>query len=81
MRVSDLVAPRALVPGGEHAAVILLGGEHLVARLEVEAVLGNLQRLAGIAVMAISSGSAPNSCAGRRVVSTFRSVCRGGRPA
>lgn len=44
-----LVAARALIPGGEHAAVVLLGRQHFVAGREVEAVLGNLQRLAGIA--------------------------------
>src|SRR5207247_6172027 len=45
----DLVPPRALVPGGEHAAVVLLGGDDLVARLEVEAVLRDLKRLARVA--------------------------------
>ena len=45
----DLVAPRALVPRGQHAAVVLLGGDDLVARLEVEADLRDLQRLAGVA--------------------------------
>ena len=45
----DLLAPHALIPGGEHAAVVLLGGEHLVAGLEVDAVLRDLQRLARVA--------------------------------
>ena len=39
----------ALVPGGQHARVILLGRDDLVAGLEVEAVLGDLQGLAGAA--------------------------------
>jgi hypothetical protein len=45
----DLLAPRALIPRRQHAAVVLLGGQHLVAGLEVEAVLRDLQRLARIA--------------------------------
>ena len=45
----DLVAARALVPRRQHAAVILLGGHDLVAGLEVEAVLRDLQRLARVA--------------------------------
>ena len=45
----DPVALLALLPGVEHAAVVLVGGEHLVAGREVEAELRDLQRLAGVA--------------------------------
>ena len=45
----DLVAPRALIPRRQHAAVVLLGGDDLIAGLEVDAVLRDLQRLAGVA--------------------------------
>ena len=33
----DPVAARALVPGGDHPRVVLVGDDHLVAALEVEA--------------------------------------------
>ena len=48
-RERNLVAPDALVPRRQHAGVVLLGRDDLVARLEVDAVLKNLQRLARVA--------------------------------
>ena len=45
----DLVAPHALVPRRQHARVVLLGRQHFVARLHVDAVLRDLHRLAGVA--------------------------------
>ena len=41
--------PRALVPCGEHATVILVGGQDLVTSLEIEAELCDFQGLTGIA--------------------------------
>ncbi len=48
-RQLDLVAAHPLVPGRQHASVVLLGREDLVAGLQVDAVLRDLERLAGIA--------------------------------
>jgi hypothetical protein len=45
----DAVAALALAPGGEHARVVVRGGEDLVARLQVEPELHGLERLAGVA--------------------------------
>ena len=45
----DAVAAHALIPGVEHAAVVLVGRDDLVARLQVDAELRDLQRLAGVA--------------------------------
>jgi len=44
----DLLPAGALVPRGQHAAVVLFGGHDLVARIEIDAVLRDLQRLAGV---------------------------------
>jgi hypothetical protein len=44
----DAFAARPLIPGREHAAVVLLGGQHLVAGLEVDAVLRDLEGFARI---------------------------------
>ena len=44
----DPVAPLALLPRGDHAGIILVRGQHLVARLEVEAHDADLQRFAGV---------------------------------
>src|SRR5262249_24041823 len=41
----DLVAARLLIPGCQHAGVILLGHDDFIAGLQVDAVLRNLQRL------------------------------------
>ena len=49
LRDLDSIASRALVPGREHAAVILVGGHHLVAGLEVDAELRGLQRFTRVA--------------------------------
>ena len=44
----DAVAPDPLVPGGQHPAVILIGDDHLVAGLEVEAENHRLIGLGGV---------------------------------
>ena len=45
----DPVAARALLPGVEHAAVVLVGRDDLVAGLQVDSELRDLQRFAGVA--------------------------------
>ena len=45
----DLVPPLALLPGGDHPRIIVGRGQDLVARLEVEAELTDLQPLRGVA--------------------------------
>ena len=55
----DPLAPHALVPGRQHAGVVLLGRDHFVAGLEVDPVLGDLQRLAGAARQRHLFGFAP----------------------
>src|SRR5262245_29509073 len=45
----DLVAPRALVPSRQHAGVVLFGRDNFIARLQVDAHLGDLKRFASIA--------------------------------
>ena len=45
----DAVAAGALIPGVEHAPVVLVGGDDLVAGLEVDSELRDLQRFAGVA--------------------------------
>jgi len=45
----DFFAALALLPGGDHAGIVLRGGEDLVAGSEVDAKLGDLQRFAGVA--------------------------------
>ena len=42
-------AALTLAPGAQHARVVVGGGEHLVARLQVEAELDGLEALAGVA--------------------------------
>ena len=49
LRQLDAVAADALFPGVEHPPVILVGRDDLVARLEVDAELRDLQRLARVA--------------------------------
>ena len=49
LRQLDAVAPDALLPRVEHPAVVLVGRHDLVAGLEVDAELRDLQRLAGVA--------------------------------
>src|SRR5439155_23592120 len=48
-RYLDLVAPLPLVPRRQHARVILIRRDDLVAGLQVDAVLHDLQRLARVA--------------------------------
>ena len=43
------VAALALLPGGDHARIILIGGDDLVAGFQLHAELDNLERLAGVA--------------------------------
>ena len=45
----DAVAPLPLAEGHQHARIILVGGQDLVAGLEVDAVLHDLVGLAGVA--------------------------------
>ena len=45
----DAVAAYALLPGVEHAPVVLIRRQHFVARLEIDAELRDLQRFAGVA--------------------------------
>ena len=45
----DAFAALALGEGGEHARIVLVGGEDLVAALEIDAVLRVLQGFAGVA--------------------------------
>ena len=57
----DAVAAFALLPGGDHARVILIGGEHFVARLQAPCrVERSPAPSLALRVMAISSGSQPN---------------------
>ncbi len=42
----DVIAPHPLVPRRQHTGVVLLGRDHLIASLQVDPVLYNLQRLA-----------------------------------
>ena len=60
LRQRDPVAPHALLPRVEHAAVILVRRDHLVARLQIEAELRDLQCLARIArdgeLLGVASG-------------------------
>ena len=49
LRQADPVAAHALFPGVEHAPVVLVGGDHLVAGAEIDAELRDLQGLAGVA--------------------------------
>ena len=46
---NDLVAACALVPRVQHPGVVLIRGDDLVARREVDPQLGDLQRLARVA--------------------------------
>jgi len=62
----DAVAAHPLLPRREHARVVLVGGQHLVARLEVEAELAICSDSLALRVMANSSGSQPNSRASSR---------------
>ncbi len=45
----DAVPASALIPGVEHAAVVLVGRDDLVAGFQVDSELGDLERLAGVA--------------------------------
>ena len=45
----DALAAGALVPGGEHPAVVLVGDDHLVAALQVDAEDQGLHPLGGVA--------------------------------
>src|SRR5262245_36500646 len=45
----DPFAPLALPPRGEHSRVILVGGQNLVARFQIQPELADFQRLAGVA--------------------------------
>jgi hypothetical protein len=45
----DALAPLALAERGQRSRVVLVGGEHLVARLQIEPEQDRLQRLAGVA--------------------------------
>ena len=45
----DPVASLALLPGRDHARIILIRGDHFVAALQVQAQLHDLERLAGVA--------------------------------
>jgi hypothetical protein len=49
LRQPDPVAADALAPCLQPARVILVRRQHFVARLQVQAELGNLERLAGVA--------------------------------
>ena len=45
----DAVPPHPLIPRGEHPRIVLLGRDDLVAGLQVDAVLRDLERLARVA--------------------------------
>src|ERR1700679_456155 len=45
----DSVTALALLPGGDHAAVILIGGDHFIAGLQMHTELDNLVRFPAIA--------------------------------
>ena len=49
LRHGDLVAAHALIPRIEHPPVILVGRHHVIAGLEIESELADLQTLAGVA--------------------------------
>ncbi len=49
LRDLDLVAAHALIPGVEHPPVVLVRRHHVVAGLEIDAELRDLQPLAGVA--------------------------------
>ncbi|MEJ7666382.1 MAG: hypothetical protein WKG07_46150 [Hymenobacter sp.] len=42
----NLAATRALIPRRQHPPVVLLRRHHLITRLEIDAILRDLQRLA-----------------------------------
>ena len=76
-------AALALAKSGQHARIILIGGQHLVARLQIDPVLRDFQRFAGVAgdgnFLRIAAGVRASL---RRTVSTWGSrllimVCTG----
>src|SRR3990172_5369779 len=44
----DTFASDALVPRGEHPAVVLVRRQHLIARFEIEPILADLERFTGV---------------------------------